>query len=374
MFGIDERALRISWTVFLFGLALTVVYFIRSTLLIFALAIFFAYMLWPIVTVIQRLVPRRRNLALTAVYCSFIGIIVLAAVEVVPAVANEAASLMSRVPSLLSGTQLDQLPLPAFLRPFEAQVNSALNSQLTLLQSHVVPLLQQAGTSIISGVGASLPAILIPILASFFLKDSDQIRKGLIGAVNDRRDKSLMSEILDDIHLVLKNYIRALVLQSVAAFVGWVIFLTILGYPYELLLAGCAAVGEFIPVVGPAAALATMVGVCLLTQSGGLLWLVVFWGAYRMFSDYILQPYLMSAGVELHPLLVLFGVLAGANIAGIPGMFFSIPAIAILRVLYLNVRKTYIRKQLMEDSRESAKGMDSRDVGGGLIVTPEPTD
>jgi predicted PurR-regulated permease PerM len=42
--------------------------------------------------------------------------------------------------------------------------------------------------------------------------------------------------------------------------------------------------------------------------------------------------------VEIHPLLVLFGVLAGDRIAGIPGMFFSIPVIAILKVVYGRLR------------------------------------
>jgi predicted PurR-regulated permease PerM len=47
----------------------------------------------------------------------------------------------------------------------------------------------------------------------------------------------------------------------------------------------------------------------------------------------------MSSGVEVDPLLVLFGVLAGEQIAGVPGMFFSVPVIAALRVLYVRLRR-----------------------------------
>jgi predicted PurR-regulated permease PerM len=54
----------------------------------------------------------------------------------------------------------------------------------------------------------------------------------------------------------------------------------------------------------------------------------------------------MSSGVELHPLLVLFGVLAGEKIGGIPGMFFSVPVLAILRVVYNQLRASYARGQL----------------------------
>jgi predicted PurR-regulated permease PerM len=48
----------------------------------------------------------------------------------------------------------------------------------------------------------------------------------------------------------------------------------------------------------------------------------------------------MSSGVELHPLLVLFGVLAGEKIGGIPGMFFSVPALALLKVTYVHLRRS----------------------------------
>jgi predicted PurR-regulated permease PerM len=69
------------------------------------------------------------------------------------------------------------------------------------------------------------------------------------------------------------------------------------------------------------------------------LWLIVILSVYRVFQDYVLNPYLMSAGVEVHPVLVLLGVIVGEQLAGIPGMFFSVPAIAALRVILARMRK-----------------------------------
>jgi predicted PurR-regulated permease PerM len=54
----------------------------------------------------------------------------------------------------------------------------------------------------------------------------------------------------------------------------------------------------------------------------------------------------MSSGVEVHPLLVLFGVLAGEQVAGIPGMFFSVPVIATLRVIYVQARKARRQREI----------------------------
>ena len=67
---------------------------------------------------------------------------------------------------------------------------------------------------------------------------------------------------------------------------------------------------------------------------------MVFLIVYRLFQDYVLSPYLLSSGVELHPLLVLFGVLAGEQVAGIPGMFFSVPVIAALRIIVVRMMRT----------------------------------
>ncbi len=345
MLGIDERALRIVWTIFLFALLLVVLYYIRDTILVFAGAIFFAYMLSPIVGLVERFMPKRRTLALAIVYILLIGALTGIGFAVIPTIGEEATSLVTRLPSLLTGGNLMKFPLPEWLEPMRAQLIVALNKEATSLETSVVPFIQQTGTRILSGLGYLLPMILVPILAFFFLKDGRDIRTSLIGAVEAGHDRTTMELIIDDVHLVLQNYIRALVLLAIASFVAWAIFLSVLRYPYEVLLAGLAGACEFIPVFGPAAALAIMLIVFAVTGSGGLLWIILFWGFYRIFQDYILNPYLMSAGVELHALLVLFGVLAGERIAGVPGMFFSIPVLAILKVIYAHLRTSYTRKQ-----------------------------
>jgi predicted PurR-regulated permease PerM len=101
---------------------------------------------------------------------------------------------------------------------------------------------------------------------------------------------------------------------------------------------------EFVPVIGPAVAGVVILIVCGTTGSGGLLWIVVFWACFRIFQDYVLNPYVMSSGVEVHPLLVLFAVLAGEAIGGVPGMIFSVPILAILRVILHRLREAKERE------------------------------
>lgn len=347
MLGIDDRALRIVWTIFLFALFLAFIYFIRDTIVLFALAIFFAYMLSPIVVLVERFIAKRRTLALSVVYILLIGALVGIGFAVIPRIADEATNLLTSLPKLVTGGAISNIPIPHWLDPMRDQIMAAARREANTLETSLVPILQSASTRILTGLGYLLPAILVPILAFFLLKDAREIRANLIGAVENRSDRRTVKLIVDDVHAALRSYIRALVLLAIASFCAWAIFLSVMRYPYELLLAGLAGVLEFIPVFGPVAALAIIIVVAVVTGSGGVLWILIFFACYRVFQDYMLNPYLMSSGVELHPLLVLFAVLAGERLAGVPGMFFSIPVIAILKVVYGHLKTSYTQKPLM---------------------------
>jgi predicted PurR-regulated permease PerM len=344
MLGIDRRAFRVAWTVFLFALLVLIAYKIRETLMVFAASIFLAYMLAPVVFLLERFVQKRRTLALGLVYILLIGALVGLGFALIPRLASEATNLATRLPALLASGRLATLPLPAWAEPARGQVMEALRREAANLQSSVVPFIQRLSTQIVSGVGYLLPVILVPILTFFFLNDARGIRSGLLSVFNERQHTTA-ELILHDIHLVLRNYTRTLVILAAASFAAWALFLTLMGEPYELLLAGTAGALEFLPVVGPAAALVIILVVCGLAGTGGLLWILCFWALYRVFQDYVLNPYLMSSGVEIHPLLVLFGVLAGEKIGGIPGMFFSVPVLAIGKVVLVHLQTASTAKQ-----------------------------
>jgi len=164
-------------------------------------------------------------------------------------------------------------------------------------------------------------------------------------AAHHGASRTTLGLILDDVHVMLQSYMKALIILAAASFCAWFIFLSILGEPYALLLAGLAGTLEFIPVIGPAAALVIILVVSGATGAGGLVWILVFWLLYRVFQDYVLNPFLMSSGVEIHPILVLFGVLAGEKLGGIPGMFFSVPILAILKVVLTNLSRASTERE-----------------------------
>jgi len=171
------------------------------------------------------------------------------------------------------------------------------------------------------------------------------IRQHLLDLAPQGPRREMLNDVIADVHRLLARYMRALVGLALVAFTCYSIFFTIMGVPYGVLLAAVAGMLEFIPMVGPLTASALILLVAGIASSH-VLAVVIFLPVYRIFADYILSPHLMEQGVELHPLLVLFGVFAGAEIAGIPGTFLSVPVLALARILYLRIRKARIADRL----------------------------
>jgi predicted PurR-regulated permease PerM len=340
MLGVDRHALKAAWTVFLFALAVVLVYLIRDTLMIFALALFLAHLLAPAVDLVASFVPRRvsRTATLGILYLLTIALAVALLIPIGSKIGEQAASLAARLPDAIKQDPLAHLPLPGWLEAARPRLTDLLRARMEELGEDVLPILSRAGEQILLGLGSLLSLILVPILSFFFVKDSASIRQALVDAVVAQY-RPLAEEILDDLHHLLVQYIRALVLLAGATFVSHSVVLSAMGVPYAFLLAGIAAILEFIPVLGPLAGAVILLTVSAFTGYPHLLWIVLFLAVYRVFQDYVLSPYLMSSGVEIHPLLVLFGVLAGEQVAGIPGMFFSVPVMAALRVILVRLRR-----------------------------------
>jgi predicted PurR-regulated permease PerM len=341
MLGLDRRALQVAWTLFLFAAIAGVVYEIRHTLVILALALFLAHLLAPIVEFAERLVPERvsRTAVLGIVYVLLLAALVSVTIPVGSRIAEQAAGLANRLPDAMKQQDpLSHLPIPAWLEPMRPKLTQLIRDRMDDLDQEVLPFLSRAGVEILSGIGNLLSLVLIPFLSFFFLRDGTAMREAIVDSFN-RSQRPLVDGIFYDLHALLAQYIRALVMLSIATFLSHLGFLSIAGVPYAILLAGIAASLEFIPVAGPLVASVVIVLVAAFTGYPHLLWIVSFLVLYRIFQDYVLNPYLMSAGVEIHPLLVLFGVLAGEQLAGIPGMFFSVPVMAALRVIIVRLRR-----------------------------------
>ena len=80
---------------------------------------------------------------------------------------------------------------------------------------------------------------------------------------------------------------------------------------------------------------------------------LLFLGAWRVIEDYVVSPRVLGGKVELHPVAAIFGVLVGAEVGGVVGVYLAIPAMATIRILWRAGRR-YGRAPFKDASREAA--------------------
>jgi predicted PurR-regulated permease PerM len=349
MFGWDVRAAKAAWTVGLVAVAFYAAFTVRKTLLIFVLALFLAYMIAPLVNLIERYKWRRipRGASVFLAFALVIGVVGLGAALVAPSISEEAQKLSEQLPTLTEKAQLAaHIPLPGWLEQYRGRISAFLQENIKAGTAAALPFAKNVGGKVLAFVGNAIFVVLIPILALIFVKDGPYIRDALLRELGSWESGGKLSGILAELHDALGNYVRALGLLCLATLLAYGVFFSVTGVPYAILLATIAALLEIIPLMGPLAAAVIALVVAGVSGYEHLIWIAGFILVYRIFQDYVLSPLLMRGSTGIHPALVIFGLLAGEQLGGVAGIFLSIPTIAALLIL-----EKYVRSEHSKGSR-----------------------
>lgn len=341
MLLLDSRAARVVWTVLVFAAAVGLAYALRQVLLLLVFSLFFAHLIFPLVRLVERAFPfaSGRALAIAVVYLALLVGLGAAGASLIPRLSREVATLADRIPQMSRQIQSGQivgnvLQTPSWRDQRVRQLEQLVRSQAPQIVGYAQRLL----AALLKWLSGAWVIVLIPIFAFFILKDAERMGAGIEALIEDTGRRQLWHGIADDLHLLLGRYVRALILLSLITFVVWSLLFLAAGVPYALVLAAIGGVLEFIPVIGPLVGGAIVVLVALFAgypHPGLLAGFVLLW---RAVQDYGTSPFVMGRGIEIHPALVIFGVLAGGEVGGVAGMFLSVPIIAALRLVWRRLR------------------------------------
>jgi predicted PurR-regulated permease PerM len=317
---------------------------ITGILLLLVLSIFFAYLVSPLVEFLRQ--PRKigeREFAIPKVgaivlaYLVILGAIVLAVFVVLPSLSNQFPEFISQSKAYWKsvGEKAPQVVEEWRLRRLPAPVANAVNNAVPKVMEKV----SQTGTEFAGaalGYLVYLPwLVLIPILGFFLLKDAEGFRRSALLMLPRGRWRWRGDEFFQDVNSTLAAYIRAQL--TACLFIGVVCALgfTLLGLPGGLVMGFIAGVFEFVPLAGPLV-VAIMAAILATLHAGpfNAFLVLLFLGVLRVIHDYFIYPRLIGQGIHLHPLAVIFAILAGEKLAGVAGIFLAIPLVAILTVSY----------------------------------------
>ena len=194
------------------------------------------------------------------------------------------------------------------------------------------------GTTILSILTILPWFVLVPVLAFFFLKDVNLVRLAVLRMFPVGPHRARAEAMMADINLTLAAYTRAQLISCVMIGIICTLGFYTIGLKYALLLGILAGIFEFVPVLGPATIGIVVVLVAAFGEYPTKAWYVAaFLIALRICQDYVIYPRIVRGGIHLHPLMIILAVLAGEQIGGIPGVFISIPIVAIGSVVYRHI-------------------------------------
>ena len=328
-------------TYYLFESARWIIVKLTGVILLLVLAIFFAYLVAPLVEFLSR--PIRisdrkfaipRALAIILAYLLIVVVIVLGTYALAPRLGNQFPVFVEQARGYWVSLGAKMTAVVEYFRSHQMPVDAITGAIPGLVEK-----VSQTTSEFIVKIGgwvAYLPwFVLIPVLSFFLLKDVETFRRSALQMLPRGRWRWRGDEFFQDVNSTLASYIRAQL--TACLFVGVICTLgfTLLGLPNPLALGVIAGVFEFVPLVGPLLVALLAAAAAVLHGGGFLAFLVLaFLLVLRGVEDYIVYPRLIGQGIHLHPLAVIIAILAGAELAGVAGIFLAIPVVAILTVSY----------------------------------------
>lgn len=333
----DHRTLSVLLTALLVALVSIAVYSARRILLLFVFAIFFAYLINPLVKFLQRhslFFQNLRGPAVVEVYLAFLIVIAALGYGFAPGVARRSITLVDEVPALLDGLSTGEIATDLGEK-YGWTDKQEVRLKLFLLRhrDNIQDLVRVVDRYVSHAAELFACLLLIPVLAIFFLRDGGHIADALTRIAFPADSRETVRAVIAELHNMLTEYIRAQAILCGLSFAFYSTVMLILRFPYAVPLAALGGVLEFIPAAGWMTTAALIIGVGVVNHSHWMfmIFLLVIW---RITQDYFTYPRIMGRQLEIHPLAAIFAVLVGAEIGGIVGIYLAVPVAAALRVVW----------------------------------------
>jgi predicted PurR-regulated permease PerM len=328
---------------------------VRHVVFIFLVALLIALLLNPLVRGLGRVwIPR--GLAVAIVYVSFAAVLALAILALATVVVQQTRHASHRVDDYFtvesgrahsSGAEHDLARFQGFLDRHHLkriQVQKQGQKFLTSIgtkdvEKYTTKALNWAEGAGLAVVGLLFSVLLVVVVSIYMLLDMDRL-----AARVDRRFPPLpgRTPLVQRMEHALMSYVKGQLALSViigaSSGIGlWILGLTGLmpnGGKYALLFGVWAGITELIPYVGPWLGAAPPVLYALVQHPLSALWVVLLFLGIQQLEGHVVVPKVMGHSLRLHPLLVIFGLLAGGEIYGVPGILVALPLLAAARAVW----------------------------------------
>ena len=323
------------------------VFLLRPILMPFVLSSALAYLGDPLVDKFEDR-GLSRTFGVSVVFAFFTVLFVLIAILFIPAFAAQTADLVRGLPAAIEALQLQAIPLLAehFGIQLETFDRARVQALLTENLAYARQLLGLAVSWVTQSSGNAIALVtnlaLVPVVTFYLLRDWDV----LVAKIRDLLPRdiepsvSLQAKEADE---VLSAFIRGQLLVMAVLATIYCLGLWLAGLEYALLIGLLAGVVSFVPYLGGIVGIA-VAGIAMWVQTGtplDLLWVFAVFGVGQMVESMILTPLLVGDRIGLHPVAVIFSVLAGGQLFGFFGVLMALPVAAVVAVILRHAHDYY---------------------------------
>jgi predicted PurR-regulated permease PerM len=349
--------LRQLWWVAVLVLVGWLLYLLHPILSPFFVGMLLAYMGDPLVDCLERW-KFSRTWAVIMVFALFSLLLLLALLVLVPMLGRQLMHLYQLAPQILDWLQQTALPWvqikfglgDGFWR-FD-QVKAALSSHLGKTTDVLGIVLSQATASGLALVAWLGNLVLIPVVGFYLMRDWDLLMAKLRRLL-PRDSETRVVTLAGECHEVLGAFLRGQLLVMLALGVIYSAGLMLMGLELGLLIGVLAGLASIVPYMGFVVGIGAAVAAALF-QFGvdpyPLLGIGAVFMVGQMLEGMLLTPMLVGDRIGLHPVAVIFAILAGGQLFGFTGILLALPVAAVIMVLLRHAHDLYTLSNLYQES------------------------
>ncbi|WP_366922562.1 AI-2E family transporter [Metallumcola ferriviriculae] len=330
---ISKRLLFIVAILIVVSVAGYMLYLIRAILPPFIIALVIAYLLNPVVKKLGDLkVPR--VLAIILVYSAVITVVVILALYGVPKVVRELNRFADAIPYYTQQVQeyLRSVRGDYSRSNIPESIKQVTDETLADAEDMLIAAVQSVADSIIGLFSQVLSVIIAPVLAFYMLKDWETLGRYTFSLLpTGWREEAAF--LFHEIDVVLTKFIRGHLLVAFTVGTLTALGLASIRMKFALLLGIVAGIADIIPYFGPIIGAVPAVALALLQSKYQAFYAVGVMVIVQQLESNIISPKILGDSLGLHPLVIIFVLLAGGELFGIVGMLLAVPVTAVSRIL-----------------------------------------
>lgn len=357
-----ERIVVLLAITLLFGL----IYLLQPILTPFLVGMAFAYLGDPLVDRLERFVGRTGGVVI--VFLLFALILMAGVLLLLPMLLSELASLIQSVPNFIRWLQETTSPflLANFgVDPFDFNLE-ALAKQFKEDWQKVgdiaKALLGQATASGFALLALLTNIALIPVVSFYLMRDWDTL-VAYIRDVLPRGSEQTVVSLVSECDEVLSAFLRGQMLVMALLGAIYSIGLMIVGLELALLIGMLAGLASIVPYLGFIVGItaASIAGVIQYQELFPLVYIAIVFGIGQAMEGMVLTPLLVGDRIGLHPVAVIFAILAGGQLFGFTGILLALPVAAVIMVFLRHYYRQYIGSDYYGKVEGTVEGSKSPD-------------